>query len=52
MSVIRASDSIDYTMQKAREHADKAIRALEFLPPSPYRDALAELASFSVDRDY
>ena len=52
MAVIRASDSIDYTMQKAREHADKAIRALEFLPPSPYRDALAELASFSVDRNY
>jgi octaprenyl-diphosphate synthase len=52
MAAIRNSDAIDYTMQRARKHAENAIEALEILPPSPYRDALAELARFSVDRDY
>ncbi|MEJ2309027.1 MAG: octaprenyl diphosphate synthase [Gammaproteobacteria bacterium] len=52
MAAIRNSDAIDYTMQRAHKHAENAIEALEILPPSPYRDALAELARFSVDRDY
>ena len=47
---IESSDAIAYTMQIAVEHSQKAIKALETLPPSPYRDALAELAEFSVRR--
>ena len=47
---IESSDAIAYTMQVAVEHSQKAIKALETLPPSPYRDALVELAEFSVHR--
>ncbi|HBH36218.1 MAG TPA: octaprenyl diphosphate synthase [Gammaproteobacteria bacterium] len=47
---IESSDAIAYTMQVAVEHSQKAIKALDALPPSPYRDALAELAEFSVRR--
>ncbi len=47
---IESSDAIAYTMQVAIEHSQKAIKALETLPPSAYRDALAELAEFSVHR--
>ena len=47
---IESSDAIAYTMQIAVEHSQKAIAALEALPPSPYRDALAELAEYSVRR--
>jgi octaprenyl-diphosphate synthase len=47
---IESSDAIAYTMQVAIEHSQKAIEALEALPPSPYRDALAELAEYSVRR--
>ncbi len=47
---IESSDAIAYTMQVAIEHSQKAIEALETLPPSAYRDALAELAEFSVRR--
>lgn len=47
---IESSDAIAYTMQVAVEHSQNAIKALEALPPSPYRDALAELAEYSVLR--
>lgn len=47
---IESSDAIAYTMQVAVEHSQNAIKALEALPPSPYRDALAELAEYSVRR--
>lgn len=47
---IESSDAIAYTTQVAVEHAHKAIRALEALPPSEYRDALVELANFAVRR--
>ena len=35
-----------------REEAEKAIAALGVLPESDYKNALADLARFSVDRNY
>lgn len=52
MQIIRETDAIDYSMDLARQYADSASRRLETLPASSYRDALAELAHFSVNRDY
>ena len=52
MQIIRQTDAIDYSMDLARQYAEAATRRLEILPASSYRDALAELASFSVNRDY
>ena len=50
MAIIESTDAIEYTSRLAEEEADKAISALEALPPSPYRSALAALAEFSVKR--
>lgn len=47
---IASTDAIEYTFKAAETEAAKAKTALETLPPSPYRDALATLADFSVDR--
>jgi len=49
---IESSGAIAYTADLARAEADKASRALEILPASDYRDALATLAEFSVNRTF
>jgi octaprenyl-diphosphate synthase len=50
MQSIAASDAIAYTQQLAREEAELAKQALKPLPESPYKQALADLADFSVVR--
>jgi len=50
MAAIESTDAIEYTSRLAEEEAAKAIAALEALPPSYYRSALAALAEFSVQR--
>jgi octaprenyl-diphosphate synthase len=50
MQMIRTSDAIAYTEQMARTEVERAKAALEFIPASPYRDALVGLADFSVTR--
>ncbi|MGV6807304.1 MAG: polyprenyl synthetase family protein [bacterium] len=50
VAIIRASGGLDYTLKKAGEHRDAAIRCLEPLNPSPYKEALAAIADFSVER--
>ncbi|ADN77571.1 Trans-hexaprenyltranstransferase [Ferrimonas balearica DSM 9799] len=42
--------SLEYTMQRAVEEADKAIAALDVLPETPFREALASLARIAVER--
>ncbi|HET6282003.1 MAG TPA: octaprenyl diphosphate synthase, partial [Polyangia bacterium] len=41
---------IEQAQQQAQDLAQAAIRELDALPPSPYRDALRDLALFCVDR--
>jgi octaprenyl-diphosphate synthase len=50
--IIESTDAIAYTARLARGEADKAKRALEPIPASGFRDALAGLADFSVSRTY
>jgi octaprenyl-diphosphate synthase len=50
--LIRDSGGLEYTSRMAREHKDAAMVALEALPASRYRDALAALAEFSVARSF
>jgi octaprenyl-diphosphate synthase len=50
MQAIAASDAIAYTQRLAREEAELAKRALSALEETPYRQALADLADFSVAR--
>jgi len=49
---VESTGAIAYTAQLARVEADKARAALRGLPPSAYREALAALTDFSVERTY
>jgi len=50
IKAIQSTDAIEYTANLAREESRLAKQALEALPASAYRDALAAVADFSVDR--
>ena len=52
IAAVESTNAIDYTAGAARQEADLARQALRYLPDSPYRDALAALADFSVNRSY
>lgn len=49
---IESTGAIAYTAQLARLEARKAIEAIAQIRPSKYRDALCDLAEFSVSRTY
>ncbi len=49
---IETTGAIAYTAQLARGEAEKAKQALARFEPSPWRQALADLADFSVRRGY
>ncbi|MBX2823658.1 MAG: polyprenyl synthetase family protein [Gammaproteobacteria bacterium] len=50
LRVIGETGSLDKSMEYARREAELAIDALEALPDSEYRDALACIAHYSVER--
>ena len=50
LEIIHATGALDYTRQRAEEMADKALQQLDALPPSAYRDSMAQLARLAVDR--
>ncbi|MGQ7847865.1 polyprenyl synthetase family protein [Granulosicoccus sp. 3-233] len=52
LEIIRQTDALDKSMNRAHESASRAIDALIALPASPYRDALQQIARYSVDRSY
>jgi octaprenyl-diphosphate synthase len=47
---IQATGALDYAARQADEAANRALEALAAVPDGPYRDALARLARFSVER--
>jgi octaprenyl-diphosphate synthase len=50
--IIQDTGALDYTQQQAEQQAQLALQQLELLPQNPYTQALAELARFSVTRNY
>ena len=50
LNIIESTGSMGYTTRQAKEHASKAKECLVSLPDSVYRDALYDLADFSVSR--
>ncbi|MEY3068586.1 MAG: hypothetical protein RLZZ456_285, partial [Pseudomonadota bacterium] len=44
--------SLRYCTDKARFHAESAKTALQVLPASPWKQALADLANYSVARNH
>jgi octaprenyl-diphosphate synthase len=49
---IAATGAIDYTYAAARREALAAIAALEQVPESPYKQALIQLANFTIERHH
>ena len=49
---IETSGGLRYTAERARSEAKLAVKNLEILPPSLYKDSLANLARFAVDRRF
>nr|VFJ47748.1 MAG: octaprenyl-diphosphate synthase [Candidatus Kentron sp. DK] len=52
IETVESTGAIAYTASAARAEADLALQSLGAAPPSPYRDALAELIEFAVTRTY
>ena len=52
IAIVNEAGSIDYVKQQAIEHAEKAIQVIERFPESPFKQAMQELANFSVERSY
>jgi octaprenyl-diphosphate synthase len=52
IGAIRGSGALERTHARAVSHAQAARDALAVLPPSAYRDALAALADYSVQRTF
>jgi octaprenyl-diphosphate synthase len=51
-AIIESTGAIPYTAKAAQREADLALEALAPLPESAYKDALYNLAEFSVNRSY
>ena len=49
-AAIREGSALEKTREAARRHAREAVAALDALPDSPQRDALAALADYALDR--
>jgi octaprenyl-diphosphate synthase len=50
LASVRAAGGVELARQKAKQLAESAVAALEMVPPSPYREALRDLAFLSADR--
>ena len=49
---VRDSGALEYTATMARQQRDEAVRLLQTLPASIYRDSLEQLVRFAVDRKF
>jgi octaprenyl-diphosphate synthase len=52
IAIIESTKAIDYTHQLAKEQVKQALSYLDVIPDSNYRQALATLAKFAIDRNY
>jgi len=52
LEAIRGTGALEYTLQQARLESEVAIRSLQALPASQYKDSLVELSAFAVTRTY
>jgi len=52
MDAIESTGSITYTARRAEDEAKQALKALAAVPDSPFKQALHDLAHFSVHRNY
>ena len=50
VAAIESTGALEYTRRLAQDEADKALMALQALPETPYKQGLAALARFAVER--
>lgn len=50
LEIVRKTGAIDYTRQQAQEQVDLALKALESLPETSFRETLAQIAGMAVQR--
>jgi len=50
IEIVRGARALEYTSGLARTEANKALKALNEIPPSTYRDSLETMVRLSVDR--
>ena len=50
LKIVTDSGGVDYSLAKAKEHSDLALKSLKDLPESQYKKVLVELAIFAVSR--
>lgn len=52
VAIVQEVGGLEYTQQKAEEHTQLAIEAINSLPESPYKEALIHLAQQASHRNY
>ena len=51
LKIVSETGGVDYSLNRAREHSNIALNALQGLPESKYKKVLTELTTFAVSRD-
>jgi octaprenyl-diphosphate synthase len=51
LKIVSETGGVDYSLNRAREHSNLALKALEGLPKSEFKKVLSELATFAVSRN-
>ena len=51
LKIVSETGGVDYSLNRAREHSSRALKALEGLPKSEFKKVLSELATFAVSRN-
>ncbi len=52
MTILENTQAFAYVRQQAQHQADLAKKALQFLPPSPYKEALLGLTQVAIERNH
>lgn len=52
LNTLNETGAIEYTNQQAQAYSDKALTALDSLPPSPYHQSMELLIEFSINRNF
>ncbi|MCB8888358.1 octaprenyl diphosphate synthase [Vreelandella malpeensis] len=50
LTIVHRTGALDYTRARAEKMVEKALAELETLPPSPYRDSMADLVRMAIAR--
>lgn len=50
IAIVQQCGALDYARELAREESERALRCLDALPPSEYREALTAMVKFSTTR--